>query len=57
MHSGFLAALTRRELTEQGLITDQLDRFWGMRNGRPAAGLCMTATCGWLWQKLDIRRQ
>lgn len=29
VHSGFLAALTRRELTEQGLITDQLDRFWG----------------------------
>lgn len=29
VHSGFLGALTQRELAEQGQITDQLDRFWG----------------------------
>ena len=28
VHTGFLEGLTRRELTEQGQITEQLDRFW-----------------------------
>jgi hypothetical protein len=41
MHSGFLADLTRQELTEQAALTREVERFWtdppGSRVARAAA--------------------